>query len=370
MLARTVLPSLRHQALQQAARARPSTTPLITSQLRSYAKNHKKPNRPPPLTARPGSKPAGPLPTPKAASNAPTSASTKPNAAAAAAAAGEQSTPHPATPSTGSPEATFDQSQPEISDAPKPDAAADEKPFQLPDLTQGIPSTLAAELAQANRKAAGKDPAADDHLNLTEESTPAAESAGSGGDGGRERPEHEYVSSTDRRRNRMAKFTYIGLLVGALGGSVYYGRNWDTEEEEAAHKDEAPSGWSPGLFYARIKARLTDSTSYYTEPAFTKLLPEDDSPYKAPFTLVLSLEDLLIHNDWTREHGWRVAKRPGLDYFIRYLSQYYELVLFTSVPSMAADPILRKLDPFRIIRWPLFREATLYKKGEYVKVIH
>lgn len=79
-------------------------------------------------------------------------------------------------------------------------------------------------------------------------------------------------------------------------------------------------------------------------------------------------EDLLVHSEWTREHGWRVAKRPGVDYFLRYLNQYYELVLFTSVPSMMADQVLRKLDPFRIIRWPLFREATKYKDGEYVKV--
>jgi mitochondrial import inner membrane translocase subunit TIM50 len=84
--------------------------------------------------------------------------------------------------------------------------------------------------------------------------------------------------------------------------------------------------------------------------------------------MVLSLEDLLVHQEWSRESGWRIAKRPGVDYFIRYLSQYYELVLFTSQPSFIGDSVLRKLDPYRIIRWPLFREATLYKNGEYVKV--
>jgi import inner membrane translocase subunit TIM50 len=35
---------------------------------------------------------------------------------------------------------------------------------------------------------------------------------------------------------------------------------------------------------------------------------------------------------------------------------------------MMADQVLRKLDPYRIIRWPLFREATRYKDGEYIKV--
>jgi len=159
----------------------------------------------------------------------------------------------------------------------------------------------------------------------------------------------------------------MGMLAAfALTGVVYLGRNWETEEEERMHPD-APSGWGFGLFYNRGKARLTDVTDYYNEPAFPKLLPDEDPQYKAPFTLVLSLEDLLVHSEWDREHGWRLAKRPGVDYFLRYLSQYYELVLFTSTPSLLADPVLRKLDPYRIIRWPLFREATRYKNGEYIK---
>jgi import inner membrane translocase subunit TIM50 len=80
------------------------------------------------------------------------------------------------------------------------------------------------------------------------------------------------------------------------------------------------------------------------------------------------MEDLLIHSEWSREHGWRMAKRPGVDYFLRYLSQYYELVIFTSQPWAVAEPVIRKLDPFHIVTWPLFREATLYEKGEYIKV--
>ena len=70
----------------------------------------------------------------------------------------------------------------------------------------------------------------------------------------------------------------------------------------------------------------------------------------------------------SREHGWRLAKRPGVDYFLRYLQQYYELVIFTSLPSYIADPMIKKLDPYHIVLWPLFREATRYQNGEYVKV--
>lgn len=44
-----------------------------------------------------------------------------------------------------------------------------------------------------------------------------------------------------------------------------------------------------------------------------------------PYTLILDLEGLLVHAEWTREHGWRTAKRPGVDYFLLYLSQFYEV---------------------------------------------
>ncbi|PYH66448.1 protein translocase subunit TIM50 [Aspergillus vadensis CBS 113365] len=236
------------------------------------------------------------------------------------------------------------------STAPQNDAP--QKP--LPDLTQGIPSTLAAELEAASKN---RGPS---KLNLTEDPSRAEDYD----DGGRDIPNYE--SSLDRKRARMANLMYVLFLLAGAGGVAYLGRNWETEEEEKAHPD-VPSGWGFGLMYNRAKARLGDITSYYKDPAFPKLLPDEDPNMRQPYTLVLSLEDLLVHSEWSREHGWRVAKRPGVDYFLRYLNQYYELVLFTSVPSMMADQVLRKLDPYRIIRWPLFREATKYKDGEYIK---
>lgn len=160
---------------------------------------------------------------------------------------------------------------------------------------------------------------------------------------------------------------YASILGISIFGTIYLGRNWDTEDEEVKHPD-APSGWGLVLFYNRARARLRDMLDYYNEPTFPKLLPKVDPMFEQPYTLVLSLEDLLVHSEWTREHGWRSAKRPGVDYFLRYLSQYYELVIFTSVASLNADPIIRKLDPYRIVTWPLFREATRFKDGKYIKV--
>jgi import inner membrane translocase subunit TIM50 len=238
-----------------------------------------------------------------------------------------------------------------------PESQQPQKP--LPDLRYGIPSTFAEEHAEADGKAT-RDP--------NEDSVPGATGGREGGSVG-ELPRSAYETSTDRRRNRVANWSYLAMLLFGTTGAIFMGRNWENEEEEAAHID-APNGWTLGGMYARAAARINGQKAYYTEPTFQKLLPDKDKiPGGAPeLTLVLSLEDLLLHSEWTTKHGYRLAKRPGLDYFLRYLSSQYELVIFTSVKSMDADPIIRKLDPFRLVMWPLFREATRFEKGEYIKV--
>ncbi|KAL2063688.1 hypothetical protein VTL71DRAFT_5493 [Oculimacula yallundae] len=248
---------------------------------------------------------------------------------------------------------------PQTSSPSAVDPAEAKAPSQpLPDLTRGIPSTLEYETTGSTSPL---------KLNLTE----AEEQEGPGGGAGGGRPRGElpasaYVSSSEKKRLKLANYMYAMFAVLSVSGTIFLGRNWETEEEEKAHPD-APSGWAVGLMWNRAKARLGDQLNYYNEPAFRKLLPDPDPIFERPYTLVLSMEDLLIHSEWTREHGWRMAKRPGVDYFLRYLSQYYELVIFTSQPWAMAEPIIRKLDPYHIVTWPLFREATRYENGEYIK---
>jgi mitochondrial import inner membrane translocase subunit TIM50 len=222
----------------------------------------------------------------------------------------------------------------------------------LPDLTKGIPSTWEFESA-AGRKSASSP------LNVTE-----AEGGGKG-----ELPASAYISSAERNRNKRFSYMYAFFGFAAVGGTLYLGRNWESQVLESEHPD-IPNGMTPGLMWARAKARYNDLFDYYQKPTFQKLLPDPDPLFERPYTLVLSLEDLLIKGEWSREHGWRVAKRPGVDYFIRYLSLYYEIVIFTSQPSMMAEGVIKKLDPYRIANWQLFREATLYEpeKNEYIKV--
>ncbi len=241
------------------------------------------------------------------------------------------------------------------------DAASPSFPAgQLPDLRQGIPSSFESQATsgELDVRAGGGDGEGRERTGLP---------TSPGGRGGGGLPKTEYITSIERRKRRVARLVFSALLLLAAGGTVYAGRNWESAEEEQKHRD-APSGWGLKLFFNRVKARVWDTREYYTEPAFQKLLPDPDPTLARPFTLVIGLEDLLVHSEWSREHGWRVAKRPGVDYFLRYLQQYYELVIFTTSPMAMSEAVIRKLDPYRIVLWPLFREATKYVDGHQVKV--
>lgn len=234
--------------------------------------------------------------------------------------------------------------------SPEAPKEGEQIPFhKLPDLTQGIPSTLFEEMGGDKKKE-------QQALQELEE----AESKGN------ERDRSEYVSTSERNRKWWTRFMLTAVAAGGTLSLLYMGRNWEDTIEAERHSD-SPNGPSPSLWWKRAKARMTESVTYYQEPAFEKLLPDPDPTFERPYTLCLSLDDLLIHSEWTREHGWRIAKRPGVDYFIRYLSQYYELVLFTTTPYATGEPVMRKLDPFRLILWPLYREATKFEDGEIVK---
>lgn len=244
------------------------------------------------------------------------------------------------------------------SEQPPAEGKGEQEPQQpaapLPDLTQGIPSTLAYEMAGKSSKQA-----------LAAISGEDAEFGGGRTKG--ELPDSAYVSSSERKRQRLANNMFLAFFALGAGSIVYLGRNWDDVIETERHPNQ-PNGWGLGLWWDRASTRMSEFMNYYQEPAFEKLLPDVDPSFERPYTLCISLEDMLVHSEWSREHGWRVAKRPGVDYFLRYLSQYYELVLFTSVPFAIGEPLVRKLDPFRFIMWPLYREATKYKDGQIVKV--
>ncbi|KAL4068765.1 HAD-like domain-containing protein [Scleroderma yunnanense] len=174
------------------------------------------------------------------------------------------------------------------------------------------------------------------------------------------------LSSIERKRRLLARFSLAILAVGIGVQLVYLGREWDPEEfkgKKLKLEDAPSSRWG------RMKTRMADLFGLFSEPVWQELLPPPlPPPYQKPYTLVISLDDLLVNSVWDRQHGWRVAKRPGVDYFLAYLSQFYEIVVFTSQYSYTAHPIIEKLDPYGFsISHRLFREHMRSTTGNIVK---
>lgn len=99
-------------------------------------------------------------------------------------------------------------------------------------------------------------------------------------------------------------------------------------------------------------------------------------------TLVLDLDETLVHSSFVKIpnysfiipveieghiHSIYVAKRPGVDVFLRSVSRRYEIVVFTASLAKYADPLLDALDPQGFCAWRLFRESCVLWNGQFVK---
>mmetsp|Transcript_23460 Transcript_23460/g.54502 ORF Transcript_23460/g.54502 Transcript_23460/m.54502 type:complete len:295 (-) Transcript_23460:95-979(-) len=96
-------------------------------------------------------------------------------------------------------------------------------------------------------------------------------------------------------------------------------------------------------------------------------MPNVPHDIPVPHTLVLNLDNTLVSSTWDRKHGWRHAKRPGVDKFLHTVAQFYEVVLYTPSLEAIADPVVTSLDKTGCIMHRLYRESTHYKNGVHVK---
>jgi import inner membrane translocase subunit TIM50 len=183
--------------------------------------------------------------------------------------------------------------------------------------------------------------------------------------------------------NRFLSFIGNALLYGVLAagaGLGYVQYRYTTgeleaiiqkdEKEDAEHHDVSVvrKMWDVlARYYIDQRVYVETEMKKYADPPSDNLLP--DLPPQASHikTLVLDLDNVLIHSDWTRGRGWRTFKRPGADEFIQDLAQYFELVVYTSQLPTYADPILDRLDPHRMIQYRLYRDSTNYLDGKHVR---
>jgi CTD nuclear envelope phosphatase 1 len=142
-------------------------------------------------------------------------------------------------------------------------------------------------------------------------------------------------------------------------------------------------------------ATVTNTASRSPTPILTAT---HKTPFHLPKTLVLDLDETLIHSTskpighlssssrllgfGRRNKGhtvevvlggrstlYHVYKRPFVDYFLRKVSAWYTLVVFTASMQEYADPVIDWLDAGRgILARRLFREScTQLPNGSYIK---
>lgn len=236
------------------------------------------------------------------------------------------------------------------------DKKNDDKPQSI--LTDDLLAKAGVDVDESPKSSGKKD---------GEPESETAEEEGTAEDG-TPRKRRTRQSSTDVKREKAANYFYLAFFGAALGGVGYLARDWEESEDKELTKD-IPNGYTAGLMWKRFNARFNSIFTYFQEPPFPDLLPDSPpEPYKRPLTLVLTLEDLLIHSEWSTKNGWKTAKRPGADYFLGYLSQYYEIVLFSSNYMMYSEKVVEKLDPLHAyISYQLYKEHCLYKDGAHIK---
>lgn len=114
------------------------------------------------------------------------------------------------------------------------------------------------------------------------------------------------------------------------------------------------------------------------------LLPNLPPNAEDRICLVLDLDETLVHSSFTplegadfeipldmqgELHTVYVKKRPGVDEFLKKVSESYEIVVFTASLALYANPVMDLLDPNNLVQLRLYREHCVLIEGCYVKDI-
>lgn len=84
--------------------------------------------------------------------------------------------------------------------------------------------------------------------------------------------------------------------------------------------------------------------------------------HQKPFTLVLDLDETLGHFD-----GKRFLLRPGCHEFIKAMSEFFEIVLFTSAEESYANIAMRAVDVDNLVKLRLYRQHLTLHEGKPAK---
>ncbi|EDW80356.1 uncharacterized protein Dwil_GK18701 [Drosophila willistoni] len=184
-----------------------------------------------------------------------------------------------------------------------------------------------------------------------------------------ESPAKKILGRNFRRKRQIFGSILLGTLSSCILWAVYELGKPELDQRSQPIEDELSELPYPQQYLQRMWRSLHYYQKMLEEPLPTKLLPNElEPPYIQPrYSLVLEINDVLVHPDWTYQTGWRFKKRPGVDYFLQQCSKHYEICVYTSEQGTTAFPILDALDQFGFIRYRLVRDATQLVDGQHIK---
>ena len=137
---------------------------------------------------------------------------------------------------------------------------------------------------------------------------------------------------------------------------------------------------NPSINILLKKLNFNTIISHYTENKNKNLINDTlltieeapKPPYLSPispkykYTLVLDLDETLVHYVSDNDSAY-IQIRPGAEEFIKELSEFYEIIIFTAALQNYADLIISGLDPDGVVSDKLYRQHIINKDNSYIK---
>ena len=100
------------------------------------------------------------------------------------------------------------------------------------------------------------------------------------------------------------------------------------------------------------------------------VVPYIKTSMRKKFCLVLDLDETISHS-LKLNFGYYFLLRPGVIEFLTELSEYYEIIIFTSSPKFYADSIIDKIDENgNLISHRLYKPHVIFERGKSVKKLN
>jgi len=157
----------------------------------------------------------------------------------------------------------------------------------------------------------------------------------------------------------------------------------DSKDEKSEESEESEDENHMMMLNAFDPYRFIKSLPPTPPVTHTQMALPRKTRQSPPVTLVLDLDETLVHCSTSLipkyelkfvvqfngvDHQVYVRRRPYLFEFLKQVSEWFEVVIFTASQKVYADKLLNILDPKRkYIRHRLFRESCVVIEGNYIK---